>query len=375
MGDARGHAGDRVKEIVLRLGVLTFHRCINYGSYWQARCLVEGLRKLGHDAVILDHCSRRIDLAEWRCALRPDPAVEAPRRDFAALRGKMRRFFDAIAALPLSARFPVEDPPAMAPCDTVVVGSDEVWNLSHPWYGRCGAFYGDGLRTDRLVAYAASFGNYDAGGGLDPAWAAKLRRFERISVRDDNSRVLVERALGFAPEVVLDPCLQFPAEAGDDDAVAVPPPYLALYGHGFSDAFAARIRRWARARAIPIVSIGYRNDWADVQWLSAGPLEFARFVAGAQAVASNFFHGCVFALRNRKPFVCEMTWYRGNKLRGLMASVHAEDHLLAGDAAADACDALLDAPPDARVFACIARLRERSWGYLDMALEPQARSA
>ena len=24
-----------------RIGVLTFHRCINYGSYWQARCLVE----------------------------------------------------------------------------------------------------------------------------------------------------------------------------------------------------------------------------------------------------------------------------------------------------------------------------------------------
>ena len=360
---------------MLRIGVLTFHRCINYGSYWQARCLVEGLRKLGHDAVILDHCSRRVDLAEWRCALRPDPTVEAPRRDFAALRDKMHRFFDAIAALPLSARFPIDDPQAMAPCDAVVVGSDEVWNLSHPWYGRCGAFYGDGLRTDRLVAYAASFGNYDAGGGLDPAWASKLRRFDRISVRDDNSRVLVERALGFAPEVVLDPCLQFPAEAGDGDVVAVPPPYLALYGHGFSDAFAGRIRRWAHARAIPIVSIGYRNDWADVQWLSAGPLEFARFVAGAQAVASNFFHGCVFALRNRKPFVCETTWYRGNKLRGLMASVHAEDHLLAADAAADACDALLDAPPEPRVFARIARLRERSWRYLDMALEPQAHFA
>ena len=26
-------------------GVLTFHRCINYGSYWQARCLMEGLRR------------------------------------------------------------------------------------------------------------------------------------------------------------------------------------------------------------------------------------------------------------------------------------------------------------------------------------------
>src|SRR5437867_7124074 len=48
-----------------KVGVLTFHHCINYGSYWQARCLVEGLRARGHDAVILDHRSRRADAAEW----------------------------------------------------------------------------------------------------------------------------------------------------------------------------------------------------------------------------------------------------------------------------------------------------------------------
>jgi hypothetical protein len=54
-----------------KIGVLTFHRCINYGSYWQARCLVEGLRAAGHDAVLLDHVSDRVNRAEWRCALSP----------------------------------------------------------------------------------------------------------------------------------------------------------------------------------------------------------------------------------------------------------------------------------------------------------------
>src|SRR3546814_5805670 len=54
-----------------KIGVLTFHRCINYGSYWQARCLVEGLRQRGHDAVLLDHDSPLVNRAEWRCALQP----------------------------------------------------------------------------------------------------------------------------------------------------------------------------------------------------------------------------------------------------------------------------------------------------------------
>jgi hypothetical protein len=30
-----------------KLGILTFHKCINFGSYWQARCLAEGLRARG----------------------------------------------------------------------------------------------------------------------------------------------------------------------------------------------------------------------------------------------------------------------------------------------------------------------------------------
>ena len=49
-----------------KIGVLTFHKCINYGSYWQARCLVEALRRRGHDAELLDHdcgCVRRAEVA------------------------------------------------------------------------------------------------------------------------------------------------------------------------------------------------------------------------------------------------------------------------------------------------------------------------
>jgi hypothetical protein len=360
---------------MLKIGILTFHRCINYGSYWQARCLADGLAARGHHVVILDHHSRRINLAEWRCALRPDPLLDRSQRDFLAHRRKIRRFFRAFDALPLSPRFDLESPAEMEPCDTVVVGSDEVWNLSHPWYGRCKLFYGDGLRTDRLVAYAASFGNYDAGVGLEHAWAAKLRNFDCISVRDDNSRAIAEQACGFAPEVVLDPCLQFPPVLERGDGPQAPARYVALYGHGFSRAFAAHVTRWAVRNALPIVSIGYRNPWADEQRIDAGPDAFAQLIAGARAVATNFFHGCVFALLNRKPFACEASWYRGNKLRGLMACVGDERRLLPEGAPPGACEPLLQEAPDDAVIERIAHLRRRSQAFLDSALLRKVRLA
>lgn len=350
-----------------KVGVLTFHRCINYGSYWQARCLVEGLRARGHEAVILDHESQRVKAAEWECGFQPVLPTPVPKPDFLLYGLKMLKFFRAFETLPLSHRFPLERPDAMQGCDTVVVGSDEVWNLSHPWYGGCPLFWGRGVRAQRLVSYAASFGNYDASGGLDPFWAGQLRSFASISVRDENSRQIIRGALGTEPELVLDPCLQFPVRPRSGYR-APRRPYVAVYGHNFSPFFQDQVRRWAETRGCPLISIGYRNDWADRQWISAGPHEFAHFIRRAAAVATNFFHGCVFALRNARPFVCETSPYRSLKVRNLMSALNGEQHLVAEETPDDRYDAVLGGPVEPAVLRRIEELRVKSDAYLDRAV-------
>jgi hypothetical protein len=353
---------------VLKIGVLTFHRCINYGSYWQARCLVEGLRARGHQAIILDHDSRQINLAEWQCAFRPVLPTAVPKSDYPLYREKILRFFRAFEALPLSPRFQIENPAAMECCDVVVVGSDEVWNLFHPWYGHCPLFYGDGVRAQRLISYAASFGNYDAHWGLEQQWAEKLRNFAMISVRDANSRLLVKNAIGVAPEIVLDPCLQFAVGPEERNGPFPEKPYAAVYGHNFSQSFVCHLRRWAHHRKLPLISIGYRNDWADQQWITADPHDFAHFIAHAEVVATNFFHGCVFALRNAKPFVCETSPYRSHKLQGLMEEIGGERHLLTQDTPATGYNAPLSEPLNPEMLQKIDRLRQTSNAYLGLAL-------
>src|SRR5215203_3439599 len=118
-----------------KIGILTFHRCINYGSYWQARSLVEGLRSRGLDAVLLEYVSGKVNYAEWRCALRPVMPTRVPKSDYPLYASKMRKFFKAFAALPGSTCFALENPADMESYDLVIVGSDEVWNLTHPWFG------------------------------------------------------------------------------------------------------------------------------------------------------------------------------------------------------------------------------------------------
>jgi hypothetical protein len=347
----------------MKVGVLTFHRCINYGSYWQARCLVEGLRARGHDAELLDHDCPQVRYAEWRCAFQPQLPCRTPRSDYRRYATKARRFLAAFDRLPQSRCFPLDRPEAAGSYDAILIGSDEVWNFRHPWYGSRPIFFGEGLRAERLGSYAASFGNHDAGDGIHPDWAGRLERFAALSVRDANSRDLIAQGLGREPELVLDPCLQFELPEG-----ACQRDYLALYGHSFPAWFARGVRAYAAERGMPVVSIGYRNAWADEQRIEAGPEDFPALIAGAAAVATNFFHGCVFALHYRRPFVAAPSSYRRNKLRDLTALLGAERHLVDETSEAALYAELLDAPLAPVIGERIGAMRARSDRYLDQAL-------
>ncbi|OWK30890.1 polysaccharide pyruvyl transferase family protein [Sphingomonas mucosissima] len=376
-----------------KVGVLTFHRSINYGSYWQARCLVEGLRARGLAAELLDHRSRRVEWREARNAFQPTLPVRTDPGHFAALGRKTRALIAAVDALPLSPAFPLEDPAQSPHYDTVVVGSDEVWNFRHPWYSGASIFFGDGLHADRLVSYAASVGNHDAADGIDTAWLNRLRRFHAISVRDENSRALLadlsaeraeqSRATGeerSAPgmslddarhertgvPLVLDPCLQFP-EIIPDAATPAGERYAIVYGHSFPAWFTTQLRRWADRTGTRLVTLGYPSAIADDARIDASPADFSALIAGAAAVATNFFHGCVFAIRHNRPFVCAASPYRRNKVQDLTRILGLEDHLVSeGLSDAAFADRLAALPPG--LADRLAAARAASTRFLDHAL-------
>lgn len=351
-----------------RIGVLTYHKCINYGAYWQARSLVEGLRARGCNALLINHHSWRVKLAEWKYALRPTWPTPVPFTDSMLYAVKILKFFHAFAAMPLSSRVSLDSPSKVDDYDLVVVGSDEVWNLNHRWYGGYPLFFGENVRASRLASYAASFGNYDAKNGLEQQWKDRLRSFDAISVRDENSRRIIRDTLAIEPIVALDPCLQFPPYTeGRWRGPRVP--FVVVYGNNFSERLSGEAHRWARERGYPLLSVGYRNEWADKQWLTAGPSAFVQAMARAEAVVTNFFHGCIFALRYERPFICETSSYRSIKLRSLMALVGAERRLVSPGTPGIACEATLGMPVESEILQTVDDLRKKSSRYLDRVLD------
>jgi hypothetical protein len=349
-----------------KIGVLTFHKCINYGSYWQARCLLEWLRARGHDAELLDHDCTCVRRAEAKCALQPKLPERTPAHELPRYRAKVRKFIDAIARLPRSRRFSLHEPEAAAAYDAIVIGSDEVWNFRHPWYGSEPIFFGDGLKAKQLVSYAASFGNHSAWDGIAPEWAEKLQRFSAVSVRDENSWHLIRGGTGREAELVLDPCLAFPEPAKVE--AEFESDFALVYGHGFPPWFGERVLGWADRAGIRLISIGYSNDWADEQRIGRGPSEFVELMAGARAVITNFFHGCIFALVHGKPWASVPSDYRAIKIPDLTAIIGAQDRLVEEQTSEREFADLLDTPVPQEVVDRIGYYRARSEAYLDAAL-------
>ncbi len=350
----------------MKVGVLTFHKCVNYGSYWQARCLVEWLRARGHQAELMDHDCQCVRRAEVRCALQPKLPSRTPLHELKNYAAKTRRFVDAVAALPLSRRFSLHEPEAASDYDAIVVGSDEVWNFRHPWYGSKPIFFGDGLKSARLVSYAASFGNHSAWDGIHPAWARKLARFSALSVRDQNSWHLVRGGTDREAELVVDPCLLFPTPARMKPESRKP--YALVYGYGFPAWLKTLARRWSHRAGVRLVSVGYSNDFAHEQRIADGPMEFAQLVAGASAIVTNFFHGCVFALLHGKPWATVPSDYRSIKIPDLAAMLGADHRLVDAETSDGGFSELLETPVVPSVEGRIDELRARSEAYLDEAL-------
>ena len=128
------------------------------------------------------------------------------------------------------------------------------------------------------------------------------------------------------------------------------------------------VRSWAERRGITLLSVGYSNDWAHKQLIDCAPTEFPRVIAGAHAVVTNFFHGCVFALLHGKPWAACPSDYRAIKIPDLAALLGVEQRLIDEQTPPATVAELLETPLQPEVSATIDRLRARSNGYLDAAL-------
>lgn len=301
------------------VGIMSMQRIFNYGSSLQAYAL----KRLVEDAA----GDVRVGFLDYR----PGPtlggsaddggfmpraltkvleygATTAPVVDrLRFLRHKWRygsQYFDAVE-IPRDTRHDTD-------VDVQIIGSDEVFNCvqdnSRVGYSR--DLFGRGSRAVRLTSYAASFGNTTLDKVVEAGIEAELRddlsRFDRISVRDENSRSIVEELTGSSPPVHMDPTLAYRLMEREQRIPAGrvhAAPYIVVYGYSgrLSAAENAAVRRYADARGVEVLSFGGLQPCAD-RFVDCDPFTLLAFFRDAEAVVTDTFHGTIFSIITERPF-------------------------------------------------------------------------
>jgi len=200
----------------MKIGILTFHSQLNYGGVLQCWALVQALKGMGHEVVVIDR---------W---VTPDNSLLDGPFGHAGVLGwlsialhvmagcgslggiirhwRTRRFVKALGLTPYHF-YDWKDAPKELGIDCLIVGSDQVWHGGDWGWPTPEPYLLKGAPRVRAIAYAASFGMK----ALPPEYdyAAGFRRFSAISVREAEGVALVASQGSRATHVV-DPTLLLP---------------------------------------------------------------------------------------------------------------------------------------------------------------------
>lgn len=289
-----------------RIGIVTYHNAWNNGAFLQAFALQSYLEGHGLSVNVVDNN------INFKSSKYENPLANKWWRAYE------KRILECQQLLHIASD---------KEYDTVVYGSDEIWNLANE--GSNPIFWGFGLKADKKIAYApCSGGNLlryllkHPFKGLMVIWALN-RNFNAISARDCVTKEFAERFLRKHVEECLDPTFLF--DFSQYKGVNKYGDYLLIYSYGLSKESVNLIKEFAQKNKCKIIYTGSFSDWADDNPI-LNPLEWLNVMYHAKYVFTSTFHGSVFSI------ICERQFYvvdtNSNKVKDLLQRLNLIDRFI-----------------------------------------------
>lgn len=291
----------------MNVGILTFHRAVNYGAILQAYALQRTIELLGDNAEIIDYRCEFIEnevspLSGFR---KKDKFVKTIKKFvFRSIKSKaFDKFMNGYLNLSPVIKKNEELNKLNSRYDCFITGSDQVWN-----YGCSGSdtsFFLDFVQDDsKKNSYAASFG-FDKLPTSDPFDYQKLLKdYNKISVREKSGAQIVFDKIGVLPQVTLDPTLLLDRKEWKKIVLKRPlkEKYIFVYYIREPKDLLKYVDQLAERTKCKII-----NSKKSVEFLKkCSPADFLTWIYHADYVVTNSFHGTVFSILFNKKFVVEL---------------------------------------------------------------------
>lgn len=359
----------------MRVGILTFHRALNYGAVLQAYALQRVIESIGVDARIID----------YRC-----PTLESTYHPLYLHERSLKGLLAAAAYLPIrlarSAKFasfrrrnlPVSAPSylpatigeAVGHYDRFVVGSDQVWNPDLT--ERDSAYFLDFVSDpEQKVSYAASLGKSGVFDRHAESYLKGLTSFGAISVRERDAQEYLQTLLGRDVSWVLDPVLL--ADPEIFATLAASPrrsaPYIFAYCLHETEMY-RYVEHLSGLTGLPVVYFpgSLRSHVAGTRVLSLSPEEFLGWIREATYVITDSFHVVAFSIVFRRVFKAQLKSNMpelNSRITSLLGRVGLERQVISEE---DLGSSTLPGTDYSNVEELLAAARRESLSFLEHAL-------
>lgn len=313
----------------MKLGIITFHHVINYGSALQAYAMQEGIAKLGIDTEIIDYrpqidsifirlrknWKRLLDIEKWKRYLNrkikakkiycnSSKYIEGRTKAFTEFHKKYFRLSSEITDRKLLKVIEKD-------YDAFVCGSDQIWNPTY--IGHDMTYFLDFVSDDKKrCTYAPSIAVLEYPKEYEREIKEQMSRFQNISVREEESVEIVEKLTGKKPTVVVDPTLLLDAHEWHEvekkpKKCYTEKPYIFCYFLGANKQYCEYVDYLKELTGLKIVLVTCTDmkvfeNYGDMIGEDIGPSEFIYLIHHAEYVCTDSFHGTVFSIINERKF-------------------------------------------------------------------------
>ena len=297
----------------MKIGVITYHRAINYGAILQTYALQVALNKIGIESEVIDYRCKNIEEKYWKTFKKQ--SIKAMIKGIMLKKRndeKRKKFYkftkENIKISNLKYLTHSELTKSNNEYDYFITGSDQVWhyyltNMDEAYFLN---FVKD---SNKKCSYAASFGMQTLPIQYEEQYKHLLKDYYRMSVREEQGRSIIKNLINKDVPVVLDPT--FLLNRDDWKKVSIEPKekdYILIYIMKGSDTlfkFAEELSRETGCK-IKYITNGLKKPIEAEYITTAGIEEFVGLFANARYVITNSFHGTAFSLIMNKDFFLEL---------------------------------------------------------------------
>lgn len=318
----------------MKIGVLTLPFNNNYGGILQSYALQSVLKKRGHDVKFIKRLPNKytdslisklkwfLGYSYWR-DLKDNKQV----KEFSMFE---KQFMCATDSIRMDKEFNKLDKENL---ELLLVGSDQVWRANYTRDRLTNYFFliSPSIKELKKASYAASFGTdvWEANSSKEDV-KKLLDTFSGISVRETSGVEICKEVFDVSAEHILDPTflidveeylsLPYERQGGNNDVLV----YL-LDPTAEKFQITSEVVASNRGNA---VYTGFGPE-GKKKYIEIG--EWVRYFSTCKYVVTDSFHGCVFALIFKKPFVVIGNSGRGlTRFDSLLSSFQLSDRLIKG---------------------------------------------